>query len=128
MAYSILLAPPAVDALRRQRVRQGEERLAAGKRWRDASGLVFMTRDGGPLSESTVQWVMAEGCRKAGIAHVAPHSLRHWTATTIVATGDVKAAQTVLGHTTAALTVDTYASPTDAGLRRASDAIGEALG
>ena len=124
----ILLAPPAIDALRRQRIRQGEERLAAGRRWRDATGLVFTTRDGSPLSESTIQWVMAEGCRRAGVAHIAPHSLRRWTATIIVATGDVKAAQAVLGHTSAALTTDTYASPTNAGLRRASDAIGEALG
>ena len=35
---------------------------------------------------------------------------------------------TVLGHVSAALTTDTYASSTDEGLRRAADAVEEALG
>jgi integrase len=71
---------------------------------------------------------MARACREAGIRHLSPHSLRRWTATAIVATGDVKAAATVLGHVSAALTTDTYASSTDEGLRRAADAVEEALG
>lgn len=64
----------------------------------------------------------------ATITHNPEHDLRRWTATAIVATGDVKAAQTVLGHVSAALTTDTYASPTDEGLRRAAGALEEALG
>jgi integrase len=125
---TILLPPVAVAALRSQRARQAAERLAAGDRWQDATGLVFLTATGRPMSESTLQWVMSRACKAAGIRHVRPHDLRRWTATAIVATGDVKAAQTVLGHVSASLTTDTYASPTDAGLRRAADAVGEALG
>jgi integrase len=125
---TILLPPVAVAALRSQRARQAAERLAAGDRWQDATGLVFLTATGRPMSESTLQWVMSRTCKAAGIRHMSPHDLRRWTATAIVATGDVKAAQTVLGHVSAALTTDTYASPTDAGLRRAADAVGDALG
>jgi integrase len=125
---TILLPPVAAAALRGQRARQAQERIAAGPRWADATGLVFTTADGRPLSESTLQWVMARACRAAGIRHIRPHDLRRWTATAIVATGDVKAAATVLGHVSAALTTDTYASSTDEGLRRAADAVEEALG
>ena len=124
---TILLPPVAIAALRAQKARQAVERLATGPKWQDATGLVFLTREGRPLSESTLQWVLSQACKSAGIRHVSPHGLRRWCATAIVATGDVKAAQAVLGHVSAALTTDTYASPTDAGLRRAADAVGEAL-
>jgi integrase len=125
---TILLPPVAAAALRGQRARQAQERIAAGPRWADATGLVFTTADGSPLSESTLQYVMGRACREAGIRHLSPHDLRRWTATAIVATGDVKAAATVLGHVSAALTVDTYSSATDEALRRAADAVEGALG
>ena len=70
---------------------------------------------------------MARACERAGIRHIAPHDLRRFAATIIAATGDAKAAQTVLGHTAASMTLDVYASATDEGRRRAADAMQEAL-
>ena len=126
---TIILAPVAVTALERQRERQARERFGArriGQGW--DSDLVFTTREGRPLAESTVQWVMARACERAGIRHIRPHDLRRFAATIIAATGDAKAAQTVLGHTAASMTLDRYVSVTETSQRRAADAIEEALG
>ena len=126
---TIILAPVAAAALARQQDLQARERFGArriGRGW--DSDLVFTTREGRPLAESTVQWVMARACERAGIRHIAPHDLRRFAATIIAATGDAKAAQTVLGHTAASMTLDVYASATDEGRRRAADAMQEALG
>lgn len=126
---TIPLAPVAVAALERQRAAQARERFAAkriGQGW--DTGLVFTTEDGRPLSESTVQYVMAEACKRAGIRHVRPHDLRRWAATVVVATGDAKAAQDMLGHTYAGMTLDRYATGSDASRARAAGAVEEALG
>lgn len=128
-ARTIPLAPAAAAALDRQRARQARERLAArhvGAGW--DTGLVFTTDDGRPLSESTVQWVMARACERAGIRHIRPHDLRRFAATVVAATGDMKAAQAVLGHTAASLTADVYASTTEASRSRAVAALEEAIG
>jgi integrase len=125
---TIILPPVAVAALRAQKARQAAERIAAGRKWQDATGLVFTTREGRPLSESTVQWVMSEACKAAGIPHVSPHGLRRWAATVVAATGDMKAAQGMLGHTSAGLTGDFYASATETSRKRAADAMEGALG
>ena len=125
---AIPLAPVAVAALDRQRAAQARERFAArriGQGW--DTGLVFTTEDGRPLSESTLQWVMARACERAGIRHVSPHDLRRFAATVVAATGDMKAAQEVLGHTAASLTADVYASTTDASRARAVGAIEKSL-
>lgn len=125
---TILLPPVAAAALRSQKARQAEDKLAAGDRWQDATGLVFLTAQGRPLSESTVQWVLSQTCKAAGLPHVSPHGLRRYAATIAASTGDMKAAQGLLGHTAAALTGDFYATATDASRRRAADAAQEALG
>jgi hypothetical protein len=46
----------------------------------------------------------------------------------IVATGDMKAAQGMLGHTSAGMTADVYASATETSRKRAADAMQEELG
>lgn len=46
----------------------------------------------------------------------------------VAATGDMKAAQALLGHTSATLTADVYASVTDASMQRAAEAMEAATG
>ena len=127
---TILLPPVAADALRRQSAHQAAERLAAGRKvgqgW--MSDLVFTTAAGEPLAESTVQYVMGEACKAAKVPHVSPHGLRRYAGTIAASTGDMKAAQGLLGHTSAAMTGDFYASATEASRKRAADAAQEALG
>ena len=124
----IRLAPSAVEALRAHRVRQATERLAAGPGWRSASDLIFMTAEGGPLHPNTVRWVLKDAIAKAVVPDFPFHSLRRFAATVVAATGDMKAAQALLGHTSANMTADVYASITDASMQRAADAMESAMG
>jgi integrase len=119
---TVLLPPVAREALRQHRLRQAEELLALGI-GRPAHDLVFTSHRGGPLAPSTVYAVLeATGSR------VRPHDLRRFAATVAAGTGDLLAAQALLGHASARLTSERYAATTEAALRRAADAAQEVLG
>lgn len=124
----IWLAPSAVEALRVHRLRQAEERLAAGSGWKNVSDLIFTNVEGEPLHPNTVRWVLAQGIATAGVPTFPFHSLRRFAATVVAATGDMKAAQALMGHTSATLTSDVYASITDASMQRAANAMEAAMG
>jgi integrase len=99
----------AMKALREHRVRQMEERLAAGDRWRD-SGLVFTTTIGTPLDPRNVLRHFSRVLSSAGIAHVRFHDLRHSCATLLLAQGvPARVVQDILGHSAIRVTMDTYA-------------------
>lgn len=87
--------------------------------------LVFPGRDGEHLNRpvSTTGW-FEKAVLRAEIERVTPHDLRHTAASLAVSAGvNVKALQRMLGHASAAMTLDTYADLFDADL----DAIGHAL-
>jgi integrase len=68
---------PAITAmLRKHRVAQLAERLAAGDLWRD-SGLVFTTALGGPVEPYNLYRAARNAAAKAGVAGVGVHTLRH---------------------------------------------------
>jgi len=108
--------------------------LMAGKRRED---LVFVSPEGGVLRLSTFRprWFAPAVARlratDPAFPKVTPHDLRHTAASLAVSAGaNPKAVQTMLGHKSAALTLDTYADlfPDDLELvsaaldeRRASD-------
>lgn len=119
---TVLLAPVAREALRRHRARQAEELLAAGL-GRPAHDLVWTSGRGAPLSPATVYHVLEQ----TG-SPLRPHDLRRFAATTAAATGDLLAAQALLGHASAQMTSARYAAATEAALRRAADAAQEVLG
>lgn len=99
----------AMKALREHRVRQMEERMAAGDRWRD-SGLVFTTTIGTPLDPRNVLRHFSRVLSAAGIAHVRFHDLRHSCATLLLAQGvPARVVQDILGHSAIRVTMDTYA-------------------
>ena len=123
---TIILPELAQRALSRQKSRQAEERLAHGTRWRNVNDLIFTTSTGDPLPPSTVDYVLRQGATSAGV-RLSMHDLRRFAATTVAATGDMKAAQALLRHRSASLTADVYAAETDAGRRRAAAALQEAL-
>jgi integrase len=51
----ILLAASAIEALRVHRLRQAEERLAAGSDWKNVSDLIFTNAEGRPLHPNTIR-------------------------------------------------------------------------
>jgi integrase len=116
------------EALRQHRVRQLEERLAAGPLWED-SGLVFTTAHGAPLDARNVIRLYQERILPAaGLPRRPFHVLRHSAATFLLASGcDLRTVQQVLGHAQVSLTANLYAHVMPALLRDAADKLDAVL-
>lgn len=87
--------------------------------------LVFTSEVGSVLRPPSSQrgW-FPQAVRAAGIPRITPHDLRHTTASLAVqARANVKALQRMLGHASAAMTLDTYAVLFDDELDRVADAL-----
>ncbi|HET8766745.1 MAG TPA: site-specific integrase [Pedococcus sp.] len=84
------------------------EEAVAGK---EPGDLVFMSPHGGPLRLGNWRTrVFDPACAAAGIVGLTPHDLRHTAASLAIAAGaNVKAVQRMLGHSSAAMTLDVYA-------------------
>lgn len=110
-ARTIAMAEPLVPILQAQRIHQGalRERLAAA--WSEViPDLVFTTSIGTPLTGTTVtnrfQWTL----KSKALPVRRFHDLRHGCATLLLASGvDLKTVSAILGHSTIAITANTYA-------------------
>jgi integrase len=102
------------------------DRIAAITRLKGPEDLIFTAPEGGVLRLGN--WrarVFEPDCRSAGLDGVSPHDLRHTAASLAIAAGaNVKAVQRMLGHASAAMTLDVYAGLFGDDL----DAVGEAMG
>ncbi|MFN8058129.1 MAG: tyrosine-type recombinase/integrase [Vicinamibacterales bacterium] len=104
----IALPDVASKALQRHRVRQLEERMLAGQRWRE-HGLVFTTRTGTPIEPSNLTKTFRALLTKAGVPRVRFHDLRHTAATFLLVQGvDPRTIMETLGHSQISLTMNTY--------------------
>lgn len=106
---TIHLSTLAVEALKRHKVRQAEDRLAAGPSWSDL-GLAFSNSLGGIIDKNHLaRRMFPRLLQKAGVTKITFHGLRHTAATFLLAEGlPVKTVQHVLGHATASMTLDRY--------------------
>jgi integrase len=103
-------------------------------RWtmgKEPEAWLFVAPGGGPLRESN--WKRSVGWRAARVAAAVPdvrvHDLRHTAASLWLAAGaDPKVVQRVLGHATAAMTMDLYGHLIDARLWRAARLVGGTTG
>jgi integrase len=84
--------------------------LAAHVAGRRPDDLVFAgIRNGQPLRVSTFRTAFSAAARAIGVPDLYPHQLRHTAASLAIASGaDVKVVQQMLGHASAAMTLDTY--------------------
>lgn len=90
-----------------------------------ASAAVFTEPDGSTLKRphSRDGWFIT-AVRAAGLEHLTPHDLRHSAASFAVASGaHVKAVQRMLGHQSAAMTLDRYADLFDGDLDNVANAL-----
>jgi integrase len=96
--------------------------VMAGK---DADALVFTTWRGKPLRN--LNWrrdVFDPAARDSNLDHLTPHELRHTAASLAVSAGaNVKAVQKMLGHSSAAMTLDVYSGLFDDDLDGVGDRI-----
>lgn len=105
----ITLSRVAVEALRAHRVRQLSERMAAGAAWQEHD-VVFCNEIGLHLDGTSVtRYQFRPLLVKAGLPRRRFHDLRH-TAATLMLLGNVppKVVSETLGHSTIAITLDTY--------------------
>lgn len=99
-----IIALPAfvIASLRAHKVRQLEEKLVAGRRWKgNGLDLVFTTPIGTPLDHRNVARRYKEILVEAGLPPLRFHDLRHSAATMMLAAGfDLRTISEVLGHRT----------------------------
>lgn len=119
----------AVAALDTERARQAERRAIAGDVWQDRDGLVFTSPIGRPLHGPDVTHAFQRVLRTLALPVVPFHALRHSAATALLAAGvPLKVVSDTLGHSSIAVTADTYAHVTPELRREAADAMDRALG
>ncbi|SEB46749.1 Site-specific recombinase XerD [Amycolatopsis tolypomycina] len=105
---SIALDNATVDVLNAQKQRQEALRLAAGADWAE-HGLVCTELDGSPLHPAKLTDAFHVIADAAELPPVRLHDLRHGAATLMLAAGaDLKVVQELLGHSSIAITADTY--------------------
>lgn len=94
----------------------------------DPNALVFPSRKGGFLPLGEYRWAFDNACKTVGIDGLVPHGLRHTTASLAISAGaNVKVVQRLLGHATAAMTLDRYGHLLSDDLSGVADALGEAI-
>jgi integrase len=124
---AIDLPPSSVAVLAAHRDAQAAERALAGADWRDGD-LVFCTQRGKPLQQRNVLRAFKRLLDVAGVRDVPFHALRHTAATLLLAKGThPKVVQERLGHSTIAMTLDTYSAYIPSLGRAAADQLDDFL-
>jgi integrase len=121
----VTLTRAAVSALRLHRVRQVAERLATGVGgWQDLD-LVFPNAVGRPINASNLLHQRFHPLlKRAGLPRIRFHDLRHTYATIALGRGvPLKVVSDTLGHSSIAITADTYMHVTPGMSRAAADAM-----
>lgn len=124
----VALGRTTMDALRRHRFRQNEERLRKGTSWEDHD-LVFPNSWGRYMAtDYFVRREFARLLELAGLPHMRFHDLRHTFATLQLANNQpVKIVSEMMGHTRTAITQDLYTHVSAHMQRGAADALDELL-
>lgn len=107
---TISLPPSTVDALKQQRRKQLELRLAVGLGRQSLETLVFSTPEGELLSPNKMSRDWGRLVKRRGLPDVSFHALRHTHASVLIAGGqDVVKVSRRLGHSSPVVTLTVYA-------------------
>lgn len=124
---TVALSRFAIEAFRRQRATQAQERLRAGGAYEDR-GLVFSDELGRVMTPMTATCAYERLARKANISSTRLHDARHTAATQLLVAGvDVRSVSGILGHGSATTTLATYAPLLADAQRDGIDRLGERL-
>lgn len=107
-ARTLMLPAVAVSALAAHRLRQDAERLVAGSRWVE-TGMVFTTSIGTMLDARGLLKAFYKIMATSDLPRIRFHDLRHSAATLLLAQGvHPRVVMDLLGHSSIAVTLDTY--------------------
>ena len=124
---TVPLPRSAIETLWAHRTRQLEDQRTAAGAWQE-HGLVSTTEIGTPLEPRDVLRRFEVLAERAGLRGVTPHTLRHSAASLLLAAGThTKVVQEHLGHSSYAITADTYSHVGSAQQREAADRLDQAL-
>jgi integrase len=127
---AVIATKPLLRALAKLKLRQdahAETRKAAGEPWANC-GLVFVGDDGAPLHPQTATDEFRRLIISADLPPIRLHDGRHGAATQALAAGvEMKVVSELLGHSSTAITADTYSSVLDELKRDAADKIAHRL-
>lgn len=119
LAAHLAKFPPKEQAVRDQRKPNAEPAIVS---------LVFVNTEGRPLRRNTFIDSFSRTAREAEVSATF-HSLRHYFASVLISNGvSVKAVQSILGHSSAMVTLDTYAHLFDSEEDKAPAAIDAVFG
>ncbi len=124
----IRLTGGLVEMLMTHRKRQLEERMKAGRSWRD-HGFIFTNEIGEPYKQNAIRYYFGQVCVAAGLPeHFTPYSARHTSATLLMASGvNPTTVRDRLGHSNVKVTLQTYTHPTGEMQIEASEEIERAI-
>jgi integrase len=126
---TLALPRKCVEALREHRVRQAEDRLAAGPLWRD-HGLVFASAVGTPMDDHNVRRMFREITEDAGLGTGwVPREMRHTFVSLLSARGvPVEAIALLAGHNQTATTELVYRHQIVPALTRGAEVMDQIFG
>jgi integrase len=124
----VALDKATVAALRSHRIRQLEERVAAGPAWQTTTDLVFAKLDGSILHPQSLSTAFDQAVKAAGLSGISIHGLRHSHASLGLASGvPLVIMSERLGHSSVAITGDIYSHSIPSQHQAAADAIADLL-
>jgi integrase len=125
---TIRFDPMLETVLRARKLEQKRDQLRAGDRWSNPHDLIWTTLTGGPLQGREVTRWFHRACDATGLPRYRWHDLRHAYATGLLESGvDLALISKSMGHSSVAITADTYSHMTDAGRDQVAAAAGRML-
>ena len=126
----LMLPEFVVKLLRSHKAHQSAQRLAAGERWMDKTGLVFTDKHGHPIEALSLWLDFKNLLKKAGLPpETRFHDLRHICASLLLAKNvHPKLVQKMLGHSSIAMTLDLYSHVMQESQTVVSDTMAQVFG